>query len=154
MPETVGNRLGNAEYLHGNIFDMHGDDIVREKRVRESHYLHRWAHLLRHPVPCTDRHPDRARKLIGELVVNKCRDETDDTLGNAFCGFGQAVICFERRVGQLVEPTRKANNLTSFDHTADRGCGDASLLELAQAYDPFRIQEFDHPIALCPSFPH
>ena len=148
MPETVGNRPRDTEYFHGNILDLHGDDIVREKRVCEPHHPHRRSSLLRHPVLCADRHPGCAWKLIGQFVVGKCRDETDDALGNTFCGFGQAVICVKWHVGQLVEPARKADGVTSVDHAADRGCGDSSLLELGQAHDPLPLQEFGRLIEL------
>ena len=103
MPETVGYRLRNTENFHRNILDLHGDDIVREKGVREPHDPHRRPSLLRHPVLCADRHPDRAWKLIGQFVVGKCGNETDNALGNTFCGFSQAVICVKWRVGQLVK---------------------------------------------------
>ena len=154
MPETVGNRLRNTEYFHGNILDLHGDDIVREKRVCKSDDPHRRSSLLRHPVLCADRHPDCAWKLIGQFVVDKCGDETDDALGNTFCGFGQAVICVERRVGQLVEPTRKADDVTSVDHAADRGCGDPGVLEFEQTHNPLRSKEIDRLGALHPCFHH
>ena len=148
MPETVGDRLGDTENFHGNILNVHGDDIVREKRVREPHDPHRRPSFLGHPVPCADRYPDRAWKLIGQFVVGKCGDETDDALGNTLCCFSQAVIRVQERVGHLVEPARKADDVTIVDHAADRGCGDPGALEFGQTHNPLRSKEIDRLGAL------
>ena len=57
IPETVGDRLGDAEDLHENILDVHGQDLVGEKCLREPHDPHLRPSLLRHPVPASRPQP-------------------------------------------------------------------------------------------------
>ena len=154
MPEAVGDRLGDAEDLHGNILDVHGQDIVGEQRVCEPHNPHLRPSLLRHPVPGADRHPDRARKLVGQFVVGQRGHQADDAPGNALRGLCQAVVGVKRRVGQLVEAAREAVHLAGANHSADCGRGDACIRELGQARNSLHPKEIDRLVALRTCFHH
>ena len=96
--------LATPKIFYRHILDIHGDDIVREKRIRESHNSYRQAILLRCPVLRVDCHPDCSGKLISQFVVYQRRCEADDSFGNSFCGFGQAMVRLNRRIPQLVKP--------------------------------------------------
>ena len=87
-------------------------------------------------------------------MVGKRRHQADDAPGDPFCGLGQAVACFESRIGELVEAARQADDVTAANHSADRGRGDSICLELRQAHHPLRSQELDRLVALSAQFRH
>ena len=95
MAKTIDNRLGDAENLHWNAFDSDRGHIVRQQRFREADDTDGRMPSLSLPIPCADRHPYSAWKLIGQSMKRKCGDEADNAFRNALGGLSETVVGVE-----------------------------------------------------------
>ncbi len=111
VAETVRDRLRHAEDARRDALDALGDDSVREERLGEPDDTHRRRARPGRPILRADRHPHRARQLVGEAMEGKRRDEADHLFRLALGRLRKAVIGADRRIGPLYNP--RASRATS-----------------------------------------
>ena len=74
-------------------------------------------------------------------MEGKSRDQANDSLGQALCRLCQAMMCIQRRIGELIKPARQTDDLAISLHAADRCGGDAGSTQLCQTRDSTCLQK-------------
>jgi len=81
----------------------------------------------------------------------KRRCQADDALGNQGCGFGKRMGSLDLRIGELIEPPRRAHNSVFPDKTRERLRSDAFGHEILEPEHSSGFQEIKSagPLGAC-----
>ena len=147
IPEAIGDRLCDAEDLHGDPVDSVGLNLFGQQTICETYQPNGRAFGSRGPVLLTHGEPNFPWQLIGQPVERQGGNEANDALGNPFCGLCQTVVNVEGCIRKLIKSSREPMHLAVPFHAAHGGGCYARLAQLCQAEivrDMARFEEHWH----------
>lgn len=140
ISEAIGDRLCDAENLHGHPLDRVGFNPLRQETICETYQPNGRAFGSRGPVLLAHGEPNLPRQLIGQPVERQGGNEANDALGNPFGGLCQTVVNVERCIRKLIKSSREPKHLAVAFHAAHGGGCYACLAQLCQARNAARGQ--------------
>jgi len=121
---------------------------VRDSPVKRTNRMRGWPIFGRHAVRSIAIHPYGGRHLERQLVVLQRRCQADDALGDEGYGFGKRMGGFDRRIGELIKPTRQARDRIRPNKTRQRLRSNASGHEILEAEHAPGFQEIEGAVPL------
>jgi len=145
--ETVRHSFGRVVHPKRNTFDELCLDSFDQSLAGESYDAERWRldrWLARFEV---DRHPNLMRVLSGKTVEPKSREEADDSSGDKFGSYGQAVMFRHGRMGECINAPSGTHEQPLPVKAEQKLSGDTKRLNIASTDQGLTRRKAQNPLS-------